>query len=175
MLLNSTVTPRVAQSKTKFLNKTPTVPPLQIKLPKKNGDRLAYDEEFSDNGSEEFQGAADKEEFFEDESDSTQDTEFDNHLPKQPAEPKPHFKRPMASESEEESEEHLDDPLSESEGEDINVVGPTTEIEMKTQKKTSLYLLEKSKKKSAIKDEKVASRQKAQRKDKGVIKLIHTE
>ena len=168
-LLVSTATPRAAQPKTKFLNKTPTVPPLQIKLPKKNEDHIGYDDELSDNGSEEFQGTAEKE-LFEDESDSTQDSEFNNRFLKQQTQAKPNFKRPMASESEEESEEHLEDAVSESEGEDLNVVGTSAEVETKTQKKTPLYLLEKSKKKSAVKDEKVVGRQKAQRKDKGVIK-----
>jgi len=165
------VTPRASQSKTKFLNKTPTVPPLQIKLPKKNGDHINYDDEYSDNESEEFRGAADKEEFFEDESDSTQDTEFDNRFAKQQTQTNSHLKRSAASESEDDSEEHLDDGVSESEGEDVNVVGTSAETETKVQKKTSLYLLEKSKKKSAVKDEKTVGRQKAQRKDKGKSRL----
>ena len=73
---------------------------------------------------------------------------------------------------EDESDDHIDpDSNSDSEA-DVDVAGPSSDPPLMGTKQPSLYLLENAKKKIVLKDGKlVAARQKAQRKDKGVIKI----
>ena len=149
--------------------KSPVVPPLSINLLKKQVQQHpVYEDEYSDEISDEFGGGLSKNELYEDDFDASMSL-GDEIIHKSVS--------PMKSEfsDEDEDEESLD--LSDSEASENFTDTPTSTSSRGQhsvgQKHSSLYLTEKSKKKMAVKDVKViVSRQKTQRKDKGVRMLF---
>lgn len=136
------------------------------------------EEEVSSSDSNEFINSIDKEEVeaYPDDSNSQLDEyEQGDILMKDAVKMKSHsnnpsFKREMI-EMEEDSDDHIDAETNSDSEADVDVAGPSDPPHfLGNTKQPSLYLLENAKKKIVLKDGKlIAARQKAQRKDKGVL------
>lgn len=141
-----------------------TVPPLQIKIPKKMEEKPMFDDDLSLD-SEEFSSPLPKTESYFDESHldyEAEDTE--NQMSD--------FKSKTTDLEEDDSEDNSSDNQSDSDAE-VDVAGPSYDSPLpltgQMHKQPSLYLQENAKKKVVLKEAKLlAARQKTQRKDKGV-------
>ena len=157
-----------------------TVPPLQIRLPKSLQHSDVKQEKFEDDessgDSDEFNNSFDdKEELETYHNDSNLDEyeQEDNLMTKHVGKnSNSHFIKEMREMDEDESDDHFDPDSNSDSVADVDVAGPSSDPPLMGTKQPSLYLLENAKKKIVLKDGKlVAARQKAQRKDKGVIKI----
>ena len=137
-----------------------------------------YEDDASTGDSDEYSNSIDKEEldpYHDDSNSQLDDYEQDDSLMKHADKMKHQgnnssFMKEMVDMEEDDSDDHIDpETNSDSEG-DVDVAGPSDPPNfMGNTKQPSLYLLENAKKKIVLKDGKlVATRQKAQRKDKGV-------
>ena len=144
-----------------------TVPPLHISLPKKNF--LSKEEENISNEDDDYSQELSHNEDLLDEEGYDQQNEEVDHMGKVLKENVQTISLTKESESEDDQEDVMNDTLSDSD----SVDGAGTSKDVGTvPAQSSLYLMEKSKKKMAVKGGKlVLERQKQQRKDKGVIQL----
>lgn len=149
--------------------KAQTVPPLHISLSKKAANISSFEENFTDEDSEECGEAVIKDDLYGDEFDQHGESGLEDPVSKENNQFQPTLKEDDSDEEEE--EDYLDDSISVSFTEESGS-STSKEHHQVGQMQSSLYLTEKSKKRVTAKGGKAAAKNlKTQRKDKGVSKV----
>lgn len=145
--------------------KAQTVPPLHISLSKKAANISSFEENFTDEDSEECGEAVIKDDLYGDEFDQHGESGLEDPVSKENNQFQPTLKEDDSDEEEE--EDYLDDSISVSFTEESGS-STSKEHHQVGQMQSSLYLTEKSKKRVTAKGGKAAAKNlKTQRKDKG--------